>query len=342
VLPYATDYNIVTSFGRPFAIGLLIAGSAFRGRGDTRTPMLVNLGMNILNIVGNYLLINPTRQITVFGLSFTMPGAGWGVAGAGIATSFSQICACTTLVILLFRMHNPYQISIKDSFKLAKALIKPVMSISWPAMLERLCMSSGGIVITSTIATLGTAVLAANTLYITAESLSFMPGFAFMTSITTMVGQSLGAKKPDLARRYTYLTILYSASLLSVIAVFLYIFAGNILSFFTPDQEVIAIATDCLHIVAFLQPFQVAAWVLGGALRGAGDTRFTFYTTAICSWGIRALGAALVIRVFGLGLQEAVMCMFADGVIRMIVLYLRFRSGKWEHAVKLPDAPESA
>lgn len=333
ILTYATQYNIVISAGRPFAIGLLIVGSVFRGRGDTRTPMLINLGMNALNVVGNYLLIYQTREMTLLGRTFIMPGAGWGVAGAAAATAFSQICACVALVVMLYKKPGEYRIGLKESYRIDPELVKPIMSISWPAMLERICMSTGGIVVTSAIASLGTTVLAANTLYLTAESLSFMPGFAFMTSITTMVGQCLGARKPALAKKYTYTTCLYAVGLLSIIATFLYIFAGNILSFFTPDQDVIAIAKVCLRIVAFLQPIQVTAWVFSGALKGAGDTKITFYITAVCSWLIRTLGAFVCIKVFGFGLREAVFCMFADSAVRMVLLFIRFKSGSWRTAI---------
>ena len=335
VLYHATRYNVAIAFGRPFAIGLMIAGAAFRGRGDTRTPMIVNIGMNVMNILMNFLLIHPSREITVYGAVFNMPGVGLGVLGAGVSTTVSQICACSTLVFLLYKKQSPYRISLKENYKIDMALVRPIFSISWPAMLERLSMSGSGIIVTSSIASLGTASLAANTLYLAAESMSFMPGFAFMTSITTMVGQCLGAKKENLAKRYTYLTVLYATALLSLIAVFLYVFAENILSFFTPDKEVIALAVVCLRIVAFLQPIQVTAWVFAGALRGAGDTKYTLFATAVCSWSIRALGSFVCIRFFGLGLQHAVMCMFADATVRMILLFTHFRSGKWRKAIKV-------
>jgi Na+-driven multidrug efflux pump len=113
----------------------------------------------------------------------------------------------------------------------------------------------------------------------------------------------------------------------------LYIFAENILGFFTPDAEVILIATACLHIVAFLQPIQVVGWVFSGALKGAGDTKWTFYITAASTWVIRTLGAFLCIRYFGLGLREAVMCMFAESTVRTILLFIRFKRGQWKTLV---------
>jgi putative MATE family efflux protein len=335
IIDYAMWYNIITSIGRPFTIALLIAGSVFRGYSDTRTPMLVNLGMNIINVAGNYFLIYPVHEVKILGTAFLVPGAGWGVAGAAAATSLSQILAGVTLVLILFRRPGPFKISIRDSYRLDMRLLQPVMKISFPTMLERLCNSCAQIIVTASIASLGTTVLAANTLYLTAESMSFMPALAFMTAVTTIVGQCLGAKKIELAEKYIYISMIFSALLLSFIAFLLYVFARPILHFFTPDEDVIAIAQVCLRIVAFLQPIQVQGWVLAGALRGAGDTRWSFIITAACSWIIRTLGAVLMIRVFGFGLREAVMCMFADSTVRAILLFIRLKTGKWKKMAAL-------
>jgi len=334
IIEYATQYNIIVGLGRPFAIASMIFSSVIRGYGDTKTPMRINLGVNILNVLGNFLLIHPTRTVTLLGMSFVVPGAGWGVNGAAAATAISMTACGILTILVLFRKKNPMRIALREDYRIDWKLTRQVINISIPAMLERMCMSSAGILVTQSIASLGTAVVAANSLYLTAESMSFMPGFAFATAITTMVGQCLGAKKPDLAVKLTYTTCWFSAATLTFMGGMLFIFARPILRFFTPDEEVIQIAIGCLRTVAFLQPFQVVAWVLAGALRGAGDTRWAFYITALTTWGIRALGAVLLIRVFGFGLQEAVYCMFADGVVRMILLYLRFRTGKWKTAVK--------
>jgi len=108
---------------------------------------------------------------------------------------------------------------------------------------------------------------------------------------------------------------------------------------FTPDEEAIAIAKKCLRIVAFIQPIQTVTWIFAGALRGAGDTKWPMYITAGCTWGIRALGAFLCIRVFNMGLPEAVVCMCIDIAFRCVFMYLRFRTGKWKTAIQ--DKPSA-
>lgn len=330
ILDQASRYLLITSSFRFFALAQMMLSSVFRGRGDTKTPFYINICINLCNVVGNYLLIFPTH-VTKFG--FTMPGAGLGVYGAGLSTGISWLLGGGALIVMLFVKKDPTRISLKDSFKPDFALLKRVIKISVPAMLERICMSSGGIITTKSIASLGTVVIAANSVFSTAESICFMPAFAFQMAITTLVGQSLGAKKPALAERYARYTNILGMCVMAFAGAMLYIFAGPLVRIFTPDAEAIALAERCLHIVAFIQPIQVMAWIYAGALRGAGDTKWPFYITAVCNWTIRALGAVLCIRVFGLGLPEAVICMCLDNTVRMFWMGARFRSGKWQAAI---------
>lgn len=334
VLGTASTYLLITSICRIGVMATMVLGGVFRGRGDTKTPLKINIAMNILNVVGNYLLINGNHTIHIGSLSIPMIGAGWGVTGAAVSTGFAWLVGGATMTIMLFKKKDPTRISIRDSFKPDGALIKRVVTLSVPAMLERICMSSSGIIVTRSIASLGTTVMAANTLYITAESISFMPGFAFATAATTLVGQSLGARKPKLAMRYAYWTAGLGAVILAIAGFALHRFAEPLVDLFTNEAGVIPLAAQCLRIVAWIQPVQVCAWIFAGALRGAGDTRWPFYITAVCNWGVRTLGSWLFITKFGMGLPEAVICMCADSSLRCLLTYLRFLSGKWKVAIK--------
>ena len=343
-LSLAQEYLLITSVFRIFSMAMMVLGSVFRGRGDTKTPFRINVVVNILNIVGNYLLIHDNHiiplHIDFLNIHWNIPmiGANLGVNGAAISTGVSWLLGGCTLAIMLFAKKDPTQISVHDSFKPDFQVIKRVFSLSIPAMLERFCMSASGIVVTKAIATLGTTAVAANAVFGTAESLSFMPGFAFATAATTLVGQSLGAKKPDLAKRYVRHTVLLGAVTMTAAGIFLYVFATPLVTIINPDQDVVALARSCLKIVAYIQPVQVIAWIIAGALRGAGDTKWPFYITAAGNWFVRALGAALCIYVFKTGLEVAVICMCADQAIRAVFMYLRYRTGKWTQAIKDKNA----
>lgn len=333
ILGTASQYVLITSGFRVFSLATMMLSSVFRGIGDTKTPLRINAGVNVLNVVGNYLLINPSHTVNIFGLSIWIPGAGWGVAGAAASTGFSWMIGGTLMAILLFTRKGPTQISLKDSYKPDWELLGRVVKLSVPAVLERICMSSAGIISAKAIASLGTAVVAANSVFSTAESMSFMPAMAFQTSCTTLVGQSLGAKKPKLAEKYVWYNIALGAVLMSFAGLALFVFSEQLCGIFTPDAEVRALAAKSLRIVSVIQPIQSMAWIFAGALRGAGDTKWPFYITAICNWGIRTLGVVICIYVLGLSLPSTIVCMCLDNTARCIWMWLRFRTGKWKTAI---------
>ena len=334
ILDSASSYLLITSLFRLCNLATMLLSGVFRGRGDTQTPLRINIAVNIINVVGNYLLINPSHEVRILGAAIPVPGAGLGVDGAALSTGLSWLVGAALMITLLYTRKDPTRIGVRDSMRLDVPLIKRVVDISVPAMLERFCMSTASIVVSRSVASLGTVVFAANSVYITAESISFMPGFAFATAATTLVGQALGAKKKDLAKEFAYKTVAVGAAILTFTGAMIYIFARQLVSLFTPDPDAVELAVICLHQVAFIQPIQVTAWILAGALRGAGDTKWPFYITAVCNWGIRTLGAYLCIRVFHLGLPEAVLCACADCAVRALLTWLRFRTGKWATALE--------
>ncbi len=334
VIDLAANYLLITSSFRVFSMSTMMLASVFRGIGDTKTPLYVNTSVNLMNLVGNYLLINPTHAVNIGPLSLTIPGAGLGVNGAALSTGLSWFIGGSIMIILLFVRKGPTQISIRDSFRPDWALLGRVTKISIPAMLERILMSMGSVILTKTIASLGTTVFAANSVFSTAESLSFMPAMAFSTAATTLVGQNLGAKKPKLAEKYVWYNIAMSAIVLGFAGVCLYIFAAPLCGLITPDADAIALASQALRIAAFVQPIQSMAWVFAGALRGAGDTKWPLYITAISQWVVRILGTVICINVLHMGLMGFIVCMCLDNTVRCIWLFLRFRQGKWKTAIK--------
>lgn len=332
IIDYAASYNLIVAFGRFFSIASMLIFSALRGIGDTKTPLRINIGVNVLNVVGNFFLIYPSREMNLFGLSVPMIGAGWGVDGAAAATALSMTAGGAIAIALLFvRKNSPMHITLHESYRLDFKLVGKIFKISIPAMLERVCMSSANVVISRSVASLGTVTIAANTVYVTAESISFMPGFAFAAACTTLVGQSLGAKKTDLADRYMYTCVRASAVVMTVAGLALFFFGRYVVALFSQDPDVISLATRCLRIAAILQPAQTGAMVFAGGLRGAGDTLWPMIITASCMWFFRALlGAVVCIQILDLGLPECVACMVADSYVRIVLFWLRVRTGKWK------------
>lgn len=331
IIDTAADYNFITGFGRLFIMTSMMMNACFRGYGDTRTPLKINVAMNLENVVGNYLLIYPSRNITVLGRTFRMWGAGLGVRGAAIATALGMFMAGAIALYMTFHRKNAYRVSIGDIFRRPDTKLSgQIVSISFPSMLERMCMSLAGIISARTIATLGTISIAANSLCLTGESLSFMPAMAFQIAVTTLVGQCLGAKKIDLAKKFIRTTMGIALVTMTFTGIALWIFATPILTFFTPDKEVIAIGAKCLRIIALVQPVQVAGWVFSGVLKGAGDTKMNFYITAFTTWTFRTLLTVIAIRKMGLDLTAAIWVEDIEIIARCLLFYIYYSTGKWK------------
>lgn len=331
ILHDASMYNLFTAFGRIFMLSGLVLNGAFRGYGDPKTTLKVNMITNVVNVIFNFFLIYQTRVVTVFGISFTVFGAGLGVSGAAIATAIGMVCGGVYAFGVIMNKKNKYCIKLRECFKVDKSLAKNILSVSFPSMMERVFMSSSGLFVTSSIALLGTTAVAANSLSLTAESLSYMPGYSFGIAINTLIGQSLGAEKPDLAVRYIKKTLVLSTIAMTLSGIGLFVFAEPIIKVFTPDAEVIYMAANCLRILALIQPIQMAAWIFSGVLRGSGDTKSVFYINAATNWGIRTLGSVVAIRYLHFGIYSAQVFLCVEITARLICMYLRYRTDKWKH-----------
>ena len=338
VIDHAAAYNFIVACGRPFAMGQMVLSSVFRGVGDTKTPLKINISANLFNIVGNYFFIYETHEVTwsLFGAStsFMMPGLAMGVAGAALSTAISMVLGGVASFWIIFKRPSVVQIRIKDGFKVEWPLMKQIGRISLPSVMERMSMQTAGMIITSAVASLGTVALAANSLYVTAESIVFMPAFAVSAAATTLTGQFLGAKQPEKAQSFVYRICGYSLVIFLFMGALLFIFARPLIGIFTPDEAVIDLATKCLRVVALVQPIQALAFVFAGSLRGAADTWATLIIVAISNWAVRLTLTIVCIRVLNFGLVEVCYCMCADMIVRALLFFLRFRSGKWKTAYK--------
>jgi len=330
VAPLASAYLRIVTLNYVFNFSVTVFGAILRGIGDTRTPMMLSLLSNILNVCGNFLLIYPTREINLFGLSFTMPGAGWGVQGAAAATTFSVAVSGILMAVIIFTRNTPARISLHDSFRPDGAILKEAFRIGYPMALERISINTGQILMTTVVASLGTVNLAAHHLAINAESLCYMPAYGFGAAATTLVAQSMGARRPDLAMRFGKMTNWMGFGVISLMGVLLFLLAEPLMGIFTPDTAVIAVGADLLRIIAFAQPLSASASIMASALRGARDTRAPFFIALFSMWGVRILLMFILLYGFDLGIYAVWLAMFADLAIRGILCWIRFYRGRWQ------------
>jgi len=208
-----------------------------------------------------------------------------------------------------------------------------VLNVGLPAGAEQVQFNVAFMIYTRVIASLGTAALAAHGVTLAIQSLTFNVGFALSVATTALVGQSLGAGRPDLAERSTYLTMRYSLGFMMALGVVMMAFGGPINDLFVGGEnadEVIGIGRKLLFIFALAMPGLAVSLSLGGGLRGAGDTRAVLAIMAGATWIVRLVPAYLMAITFGLGVPGAWAAAVLDINTRAVLMFLRFRQGRWK------------
>ncbi len=299
-------------------IGVLLVGTAtLRGGGDTRTPLAVMVVVNIVNVV---VALTFTRGL------LGMPRLG--VVGSGLGAMSGQIIGGLAVIVLLARGQGPLKLGWRlpavDFVRLRR-----ILNIGLPAGAEQVLLQIALLNLAVLISRFGTAAYAAHQVGLRIAALSFLPGWGFSVAATTLVGQELGARQPERARRATYISFWLALIIMSTLGLFLFLFDVLILRLFTDDAAVIREGVVVIRTAAAIQPIMAASFVFSGGLRGAGDTRSTMFITVASIWGLRLVTAYLLGIVLGLGLFGAWLGIGTDFGFRALMFWLRFRSGKW-------------
>ena len=183
------------------------------------------------------------------------------------------------------------------------------------------------VLITAIVAPLGSIAIAANSFAITAESLCYMPGYGMEEAATTLVGQSAGAKRRDLMRRFANITVTMGMTIMGVMGILLYFAAPLIMNFMTPVQEVVELGAAILRIEAFAEPLFAASIVCYGVMVGAGDTLVPCWMNIFSIWAVRLTLAAVLVGSMGLIGVWTAMCI--ELCFRGAIFLIRLRSERW-------------
>lgn len=340
VIPDAQKYLRVISYSLIFNMFSSVFSSLLRCMGDTHTPLKYNLISIVVNIVFNYLFIFPTRQISIFGFSFKMIGAGLGVEGAAWGTTLSILVATIGMVLSLCSKKRQVHLSFDDSMKPQKDILWRMVKLGVPTAMESFISTSGQVASTRIVSTLGTVAVAANTLAVSAESLSYMPCYGVSVATTTLVSQSIGAGKKDGAMNFGKIANKIGFCAMIFVGVLLFVLAEPLIRLFTPDESVIPLAAAMLRIVAIAQPLNASYSILSGALRGATDVKGPFFIGIFGMWGLRVPLALLFVFVFKWGLHGYWIAMVIDNMTKGLLSIIRFRKGGWMRYESLGDIPD--
>ena len=294
VLDGAHAYFLIFGAAIPFNLMRVLTGNMLQCAGDMRTPSILNASMCGLDVIFNFFLIFPTRTVSLLGIEMTMPGAGMGVAGAALGTALSEtVVAFIMLYIVCFRS-PALRITRGGSWALTVPCLRTAVRVAVPIAVERGILGAAQVTATRIISPLGTVAVAANSLAVTAESLCYMPGFGIGSAATTLVGQSMGAGRKDLAKGFARASTWLGMGIMGGIAIVLFFAAPLMFSMLTPVPEIRELGTQVLRIVVPAEAFFGASIVAAGALRGAGDTLVPSILNLFSMWVVR-LGLALIL-----------------------------------------------
>jgi putative MATE family efflux protein len=321
VMPQAIAYFDVYLVGMIFFFGFNGISSVLRGLGDSKTPLYFLIIATVMNVALDLLFVAVFK---------------WGIVGAAWATVISQAGAFFSGVIYLNHSHDVVKL---NSLKLVfdKAIFKKSLMIGLPTGLQQTFVSMGMLAITRIVNGFGTDVIAAYSAAGRLDSLAGMPAMNFGAALSTFVGQNLGANKPGRVKQGFKATLMMSGALALVTSLFVIVFRHQLIHLFTEDAAVIAIGAQYLLIVSSFYIFFSAMFVIGGVMRGAGDTIVPMFITLFALWAIRIPAAWILSRYFGVhGIWWSIPVAWFIG---MSLSYLYYLKGNWKTKVVVRQTP---
>lgn len=322
VVKIGTPFMQIISLGSVFLTLNMTFSGLMVGLGKSKTNLYILGAINLLNIIGNYFFI--------YGHGI-FPAMG--TAGAALASTLSRGIG----VFLAWRTVNKWGFTVtKNQQKILhfdKEMMKKIVGIGLPvaihALILRLSVISLNKILSYTI--YSTKAISAYTIGLATEALSFMPGLAFSTAATTLVGQNLGAGNPQGAEKSGWMAMKFAAGVMSILGLLLIVFSKQVIGFFTDDATVIKIGSHYLIVNAIAQPLIAVTMVASGALRGAGDAKAPMFVALFSLWGVRIPLAVILGLWLNFQTDGVWLAMFASILISSLYLSQRFKKGAWKN-----------
>ena len=305
----------------------IIFGTVLRAAGDTKTPMKVGAIVNTINVALNFLLIYPTREISVWGMNFLMPGAGWGVVGAAAASSMAYTIGGIHITAVLWK--HPVVSPRGASLKPDREILRPCMKVAVPNMLQRFGTSFGYVAFASMVNSLGEVATAAHTIANTVESGFYIPGYGMQTAAATLAGNAYGARDNKRMKDLSDMFVPLEVLLMIISGTALYLTAPMLVSLFSDSPDVIHLGITVLRMVAVTEPFYGVSIIVEGMMQGVGRTKAPFVYNIIGMWGIRIVGTFICTQMLQFGLVSAWACMIAHNMLLFVLFLRNYIRGSW-------------
>jgi len=319
VLPDGVAYLRISLVGSFTVFVLFIGNSALQGAGDAVTPMLVMGLANVLNMVFD--------PIFIFG---SPPVPAMGVRGAAIATVLAQAVAAMVAVRFLFSGRTPLHVRFSQ-WRPDPVLSWRILRIGIPGAGQMVARSFMSVVMMTLVAACGTAAVAAYGIGMRFHMIMLMPAFALGGAAATLVGQSLGAGKPERGSHAAWLATGIDVGIMVVGAGALMVFAPSLIGFFNSSPDVVQVGARYLRIVSPFYVFTAAGIVFGRALNGAGDAVTPMIVTIVTLWGVQVPLAIVLSHVYQPATQGIWYAISAAMMINGLLLAIWFQTGRWKH-----------
>lgn len=305
----------------------IIFGTVLRSAGDTKSPMKIGLLVNCVNVVLNFFMIYPTRQVVIFSRHFTVWGAGLGVVGAAAASAIAFTIGgiCITCVLWGHRTISPRG----QKFSPDMQILKPCMRVAFPNMLQRFGTSLGYVAFAAMINSLGEVSTAAHTIANTVESAFYIPGYGMQTAAATLAGNAYGANDGKRMKKLASIFIPLEMILMTGSGACLFFAAPVLMRLFSVHEAVISLGAAVLRMVAVSEPFYGFSIIIEGFMMGVGKTKAPFIYNMIGMWLVRIAGTFVCTQLLGLGLVSAWACMIVHNLLLFVLFFICYRKGVW-------------
>ncbi len=323
----ASRYFLILYTPMLFRTASILFGMILRSAGDSRTPMRIGLTVNGINVALNFLLIYPSRAVSLFGLELRIPGAGLGVEGAAWASAAAFVYGGAAMAVMLWR--HPAITPRGCSFRPDPAVLGPCFRVALPNLCQRFATSFGYVVFATLINSLGGVSTAAHTVANTVESLFYIPGWGMQTAAATLSGNAYGARDPARLRRLGSTVLPLEIGLMIFSGGLLFLFAEPLVRIFSSDEAVVRLGTTVLRMVAVSEPFYGVPIVVEGLMQGVGKTVAPFVYNVIGMWAVRIAGTFICTQLLGLGLVAAWGCMIGHNLLLFAFFAYHYLSGRW-------------
>lgn len=299
----AAMYFFIISVPMVFRSSSSILGASIRATKDAKTPMVINLCANFLNVGLNYVLIY-TLEL--------------GVNGAAIASAISYTLAGVCM-FAAFRRKELLHFAWKDC-RWDKPVVEECVRISVPVLGTNVASCLGYVVFASLVTGMGNTVFAAHSIAVTAETIFYIPGYGLRMATSTLVGISLGEGNREKFEQVCRLSVILTVGMMVLNGMILYFTAYPLMCLFTPSERAALLGAEMLKMVSFSEPFFGLMVVMEGIFYGLGRSKYPFYVETFSMWGVRLLLTFLCVRIWNLGLREVWYCMIADNVCKAVLL----------------------